>query len=194
MAIIESSKLMHWNYFLSIEEDVDRLARFIEFTTNNFSTYSVEMARILFAAASEVDVIAKLLCSNVAPAQKAEDINDYKDILNPYFLNIKDLEVFITRYGLSLTPWDEWKRNTNPFWWKAYNNVKHERNQYFPEANLKNTLNAISGLYIFLLYYYKKEMDDGSLKPCTKLLSLDEKLVKHTMITEYGFVKSYDIK
>jgi hypothetical protein len=194
MAIIESSKLIHWNYFLSIEEDVDRLARFIEFTTNNFSAYSVEMARILFAAASEVDVVAKLLCSKVVPAQRPGNMEDYKNILNAYFLKIKDLQVFITRYGLTLTPWDEWQRNENPFWWKAYNKVKHERSQHFHEANLKNTLNAVSGLYLFLLYYYEKEMDEGNLKPCPKLFSLSDTLMKHTTITESGLVKYYDIK
>lgn len=194
MGIIESSKLTHWNYFLAIEEDIDRLARFVEFTTNNFSAYSVEMARILFAAASEVDVVAKLLCSNVAPTQEAKDIQDYRNILQSHFLKIKNLQVFIIRYGLILTPWDEWKSNENPFWWKAYNKVKHERNQHFHEANLKNTLNAIAGLYILLLYYYEKETDKGNLKPCPKLFSLSNSLVKHTLITESGMVKYYDIK
>lgn len=194
MAIIESSKLTHWNYFLAIEEDTDRLARFIEFTTNNFSTYSVEMARILFASASEVDVIAKLLCTQVASARKAKNINDYKNILNPHFQKIKKLQVFITRYGLTLTPWDEWKSNQNPSWWGAYNKVKHKRNQHFHEANLKNTLNAITGLYILLLYYYEQEMDNAKLKPSPKLFSLDDKLMKHTTITESGLVKYYDLK
>ena len=194
MVIAENSKLIHWNYFLSIEDDVDRLARFIEFTSNNFSAHSIEMARILFAAASEVDVVAKMLCTNVNSTQKAENINDYKNILDASFPKIKALNVFINRYGLTLTPWDNWKNNNSPDWWRSYNKVKHERNNYFQEANLKNALNAVAGLYLLLLHLHEKEMEEAKLKPCPKLFGLDDKLIKHTTITEAGLIHYYDIK
>lgn len=65
MAIIESDKLSHWNYFLAVEEDLHRLSRFVEFSADNFETHSLELARILFAASAEVDVVARQLCEGL---------------------------------------------------------------------------------------------------------------------------------
>lgn len=67
MTITEANKLLHWNYFLAVEEDLHRLSRFIEFSQDNFETYSIELSRILFAASAEVDVVAKQLCEQVRP-------------------------------------------------------------------------------------------------------------------------------
>lgn len=52
MAIQETQSILHWNYFLALELDVERLARFVEFTGSNFATYSIEMAHLFIAAAS----------------------------------------------------------------------------------------------------------------------------------------------
>lgn len=62
MAIEASAAKLHWNYFLALEQDMDVVARYIEFTHANLNVYSIELAHLLFAASSEVDVIAKLLC------------------------------------------------------------------------------------------------------------------------------------
>jgi len=51
--------LAHWNYFLALEKDIEVLSRYVEFTQKNFTCYSLEILRILFSAASEVDVVAK---------------------------------------------------------------------------------------------------------------------------------------
>ena len=61
MAIEEINKLVHWNYFLAFDSDAEKLSRYIEFTTDNFEAYSIELVRLLLSAASEVDVVAKLL-------------------------------------------------------------------------------------------------------------------------------------
>src|SRR5437879_880483 len=63
-----ASKL-HWNYFLALEKDLEVVSRYVEFGSQNFDTYSIEFAHLLFAAVSEVHVIAKLLCKRLAPAQ-----------------------------------------------------------------------------------------------------------------------------
>ena len=54
-----------------------------------------------------------------------------------------------------MKPWINWSENKNPNWWKSYNNVKHQRNDYFNEANLQNTLNAFGALLLTVVYYYK---------------------------------------
>jgi hypothetical protein len=132
------------------------------------------MAHLLLAAASEIDVIAKLLCMKVSPNNNAENINEYRSILNPAFPNIKEIKVLIRRYGLEFKPWTNWKRNQNPIWWTAYNKVKHERNIHYQKASLKNTLNATAGLFVMLLYLYKDEAEAGMLAPSPSLFRVDE--------------------
>ena len=67
MAITEHQSLLHWNYFLALEADVENLSRYIEFKKDNFRVYSIEIAHILLASSSEVDVVAKQLCNEITP-------------------------------------------------------------------------------------------------------------------------------
>ena len=74
MAIKEKDKHLHWNYFLAVENDVEKLSRYIEFTKDNFKVYSLEMTHLLLAASSEVDVVAKLICEREASNHSAANI------------------------------------------------------------------------------------------------------------------------
>lgn len=165
MGIREEPTPHHWNYFLSLEEDLVRVARFLELTTANFSAYSIELARILLAAASEVDVVAKALCTHHCPDSKARNINTYKvELLEAYPL-LPRTQVLLPRFGLHLVPWQNWGTEGNPLWWRAYNGVKHRRDTDFNRASLKNTLNAVAGLFVLLLLLYREEAERGRLFP-----------------------------
>jgi hypothetical protein len=122
---IETHKIEpHWNYLLAIERDVDRLARFVEFDERNFSCFSIEIARVLFAAAAEVDVVCKQVCRSINTASSADNIHNYRDEIVPVFPKIPAFPVLLPRFGLSLTPWDEWNKPRGvPYWWTAYNKI-----------------------------------------------------------------------
>jgi hypothetical protein len=151
--------LIHWNYFLALEEDLEKISRYVEFDTENLQTYSIEFAHLLLASSSEVDVILKEISSLIDPSSKAQNINDYrkaiKTKLTPFisegFINEK---VYIPRFNLDFNPWSNWHIDTNPNWWVSYNNVKHRRNKFFSEANLQNVLNSLGALLITTVYYY----------------------------------------
>jgi hypothetical protein len=83
------------------------------------------------------------------------------------------MKVLIPKYGIELTPWAKWENQKNPDWWKKYNNVKHERNAHFQDANLKNNLDSVAGLFCLVLYYYQRELYEFKLKPWTQLSSLE---------------------
>jgi hypothetical protein len=126
----------HWNYFLAIEKDLEKLSRYIEFSNDNLNTYSIELTHILLSASSEVDVIMKELCQLIDSSKLTDNINDYKSVIRTHLKSFIDEEISIERYGMTYKPWINWKGNKNPDWWKSYNNVKHQRNKYFNEANL----------------------------------------------------------
>jgi hypothetical protein len=72
-----------------------------------------------------------------------------------------------------MTPWSNWGEGKSPDWWRAYTGVKHERNNHFSAANLKNTLNALAGLYVMLIYAFPQEATQGLLTP-PELLSIPD--------------------
>jgi hypothetical protein len=154
MGIKQSPRSLHWDYYLTIEEDLKNLARYVEIDLKNFEIFSIELARILQITSSEIDVVLKLLCSKLNPTKCFENITDYKNEIKNSWPDMIEEKVYSSRYGLELTPWINWNINGTPDWWRSYNNVKHERNIYYHEANLKNVLNAVAALLICTSYYY----------------------------------------
>ena len=166
MAITATNTDAHWNYFLSIEADLIELSRFIEFDKKNYKCFSVEMARLLMAAAAEVDVVCKQLCLSVNPTSRANGINQYRQEIVRAFPMIPRFEVLAPRYGLRLKPWVNWRRPNNPpYWWTAYNKTKHQRHTEYHRACLKNVLNAVSGLFVVCLYLYRDKAEQSQLIP-----------------------------
>ena len=177
MVITERGSLIHWNYFLTLDADAAKFSRYVEFSGSNFATYSIELARILMAASSEVDAVAKLLCKKIDSSKDAENIIHYREIIMGAFPRVASFLVSIPRFGLTFIPWQNWASGKSPDWWQDYNSVKHERNVNFNRANLSNVLNSIAALYVLLLYYYKEEADDGLLHPNPSMYFVTDDIV-----------------
>lgn len=189
----EGPKLPHWNYFLALESDLEHVSRFVEFTQANYDTYSLEMAHLLLAPCSEIDVVLKALCKKVKLEKKPRTIDSYREILHPKFPKLCDMNMRIPRYGLETEPWVNWKENRNPYWWNDYNKVKHERGEYFSRATLRNTINAVAGLFAVLLFFYKDEAESGRLVPPAKLLSPPEECIRGLKQTDFGTTSVYEL-
>lgn len=182
MATLTSPK-HYWNYFLALMEDLEKLSRYIEFSDANMKTYSIELTHVFLSASSEVDVVMKELCSLINPSLTTNNINDYKNIIKANVQDFVNEEIHINRYGLSFKPWDSWSGESNPDWWKNHNNVKHQRNKHFSEANLENTIEAVGALLITVVYYYKyalsSQLDDvKSIKETVLELNLESSFIK----------------
>jgi hypothetical protein len=145
----------HWNYYLAIEKDLEHLSRYIEFAPANLGTYSIELVHILLSASSEVDVVTKQLCNLLSPGMQHNTINDYRATIQSKLGSLISEPVTVNRFGLTFRPWENWVGESNPDWWRSYNKVKHERNSYFQEANLQNTVNAVGALLLTTIYFYK---------------------------------------
>jgi len=154
--------LPFWDYFLSIEADLEKCSRFVHFSEDNYETYSIEFARIIMASSSEFDTVIKLICNSIDASRKPDNMPAYYPILHSKYPKFTTFEVNVPRYKLTLYPWKEWTVNQRPDWWsKGYNKIKHERDQYFEKANLFNALSSVSGLLCGILYYYKEIAGDS---------------------------------
>jgi len=182
--IEEKSSLLYWNYFLALESDMQNVARFIEFTNSNFKTFSIELAHLLLASSSEVDVVAQELCKKLDPSKNASNINHYRAVITKHLPSFAESEIKIPRYSLTLHPWSDWIDEQNPDWWTSYNKVKHHRNEHFSEANLQNVINSLAGLLLCIFNYYQIEFNSSEAKPL-KNTAICRKLIPESQLLRF---------
>ncbi len=140
------------DYFDALEDDLLKMARYIEFHPDNYQTYSLELVRLLLAAGSEIDVALKMLCKQVnSTARPTRNIDEHKAIVLTKHQDMQTQQVTISRYGITLQPWKDWQ-TANPKWWAAYNDVKHDRLINYRSGNLENVINAVGGLGIIMQF------------------------------------------
>lgn len=141
----------HWDYFLALEDDLAKLARYIHFSEENLNTYSLEFARLLMASTQEIDVIFKQICAK--HGDKSDKESGYRTFFSKgEFAKLRELEVSVRSYGLKFIPFKNWVSDA-PEWWTANNRIKHERHTHFQNASLKNVLNAMSALLLANIYF-----------------------------------------
>lgn len=167
------SRSSYWQYFLAIEADLDSTVRFVEPSEDNFKTYSVEFAKILLSASSEVDVVCKVLAKEIGSGSHSNNINQHRDIILQKYPRFHQMQVIAPRYGLIFEPWNSWASDKNPDWWRSYNDVKHKRYRHFQDANQYNALNSVSALFCLLAYLYHEEIIQQSLVPWPRLLDIE---------------------
>jgi hypothetical protein len=183
--------LHHWNYLLAIEDDVQRLSRFVEFSPANFEVYSVEIARLLMSCTQEADVLLKQICHQYGNTSESE--TGYRNFIPNRFPALVASQVSLPAYGLTFEPFKSWERNETPNWWTANNKVKHERHTKFSMASLENLLNSASGLLLLNLYFYAGESKLDDLCPDTKILHPDCFIVGVAPST-IGLVRIYEVE
>ncbi|WP_417377497.1 hypothetical protein [Gimesia maris] len=161
----------HWRYFLALEAQFANTLRYVELADANYDTYSIEFASILLAAASEVDVIAKLVCSGLDSTLTVRNIDSYRNCIRRHFPHFHKIKVALPIHEITLQPWSSWNSGTNPAWWKAYNNVKHQRNKHYSDATLRNSMNALAGLLCILLYHLAPLAQSWAIYPFPQLFT-----------------------
>ena len=160
----------HWDYYMVLEKDFLETERYltIDLGDNNLydgntptdlgnsRAYSVEFIKQYQAICSEVDVIMKSICNELG------NVNDEKMpqytatiLASSALQNIANQKVKVK--DIELQPFKNWSSNPYkaPDWWPLYNGVNHERLTNLRQANLKNVINALAGLYVLGNYFVK---------------------------------------
>lgn len=184
------TKTPHWNYYLSLEEDVLSIARYVELAQPNFTTYSLEIARLLMAATQELDIVLKQLCSHYSDGSTAEP--GYRAFLSEKYPAWLSLSVEMPAYGLTLQPFAPWAATQTAQWWTANNKVKHHRHTHFSSASLENMLNAVSALFVANVYLHAELtlLDEFTVGA---RLCYAKGLVASVSPTAFGMVPNYKV-
>ncbi len=160
---------LYWRNYISIEKEFIRTLDYVTLDSENYGTFSSVFIKLMLQIGSEIDINAKLLCKIYNEHAKVKNIKDYRRIIINSEKDFCNAEVIILKKCniSSFKPWENWnnsENSENPYWWRVYNNVKHERmgsdkiedveKDNYKFANLKNTLFALGGLYQLLIYIY----------------------------------------
>jgi len=154
--------------FSIIQNDLIKLFEYVEPSDINLDTYSYRIHEILMRTCIEIEANFKAIAkANIfnpkdnkgrLKDENSWNIKDYKKINITHRLS--SYKVFIPIWNGSnstFEPFVEWNTSESLSLYQSYNKSKHDRQNQFKEANLKNTLNAIGGLLVLLSSQFRTE-------------------------------------
>lgn len=171
----ENELMSIWNYYLSLEDDLAATSRYIE-PAGQENTFSFEFSKLLVLACTEIESVLKRICYIIAGHHVEGDIGAYKQTILSIYPKITKATVIVSRLGKNIIPFSGWGSGRLQ-WWDAYQQVKHNRGEFFSQATYLNSVSAISALYI--LIFYLAEISGLSKK----------KLDSHYIDSDYSYGK-----
>lgn len=162
-----SDRLQLSRAYVNIEKELRDIFNHVEPDEVNKNTFSFELYTLLLKACTEVELNCKeiLEANGALPLRRCFTMEDYKKIEKSSLLS-KYKVVFPnwrkrTTAGVveyirkELCPFAnfaeaESTKGKSPDWYVAYNEVKHNREANFENANLENCMNAVAGILVLL--------------------------------------------
>ena len=158
---------IYWAHYVSLEKEFLNTLKYVSLSNDNYSAYSETYSKLMLEIGSEIDVVLKIYCKLLQPTFNGNCITDYMTLISVSKAAFSTQEVSISTNEVKVQPWINWSRSDggiSPFWWTAYNKIKHNRTgtgtingvtkEYYKFGNQENTLLALAGLYQTLLHIY----------------------------------------
>ncbi len=164
----------YYRYYLALESDFLATERFVTIDQDNSNAFSVEYIKQLQTICSEIEVVAKYLCSMIDAKAKCKDFTDCCKIITTSNALFERATTTVPQLeGLIIAPFLNWSftvekskdgkeytKSNNPEWWQKYNKIKHDRTgidsatgvNYYKFANQGNVISALAALYILNSY------------------------------------------
>lgn len=139
----------YWQYYISLENKFIDTLNYVELSEDNFNTYSNTYIMLLQAIGSEMNALFKELCHFEKSENK--NISDFAEGILAEFPEIVNCKINVIGYDISFQPFKEWnvdKPGRSLEWWKAYNNIKHNRIGFAKDASLRNVLYSLGALML----------------------------------------------
>ena len=153
----------HWVYFCSLAERLDETKHYIDHGIHNIDgsndlihgeVYSNIFKQIIVLAASEFEVMSKVLCLRIGSEKNHMNIKDISSVILKKYPQITSFEV-ITPFWIT-NPIGGWSVRDGKVdgleWWNAYNSIKHGNKGAMKMATLRNAIISLGALYIINLY------------------------------------------
>jgi hypothetical protein len=130
-------------------ERLDELLLYIEPDANGLMTYSHKTRELLILACTELENNWKhyMRLAGATPAGSQFTTNDYVKLVGPLYLTEYEIKLKPYLTVSPLRPFKDWHANAptqSLSWYDAYNKTKHDRDQHFDKATLKNCIVAVA--------------------------------------------------
>ena len=157
------------NQFEILEADLESIFKTVAPDKNNLEVFGHSIRNLLILACTEVDCLLKDIFININGAKEGlYSTKDYVSLLP--LLRLNEYEVSFCHYPSlgTFNPflnWDKAKPTKSVPWYDAYNAVKHDREQAFNQATLKNCICAVVAVGIILaaIYGYRNDIWNETL-------------------------------
>ncbi len=144
--------------FSLIQNDLITLFEYIEPSKKNLTTHSFRIMELLLRTCTELEANFKAILRANGYTKKLEhnwNIEDFFKIETSHYLSQYQIRMpYWTGAGRIRQPFKDWSLGSTLGWYRAYNNVKHDRANNLDQANLGNLIDAVSGLSIILAAQY----------------------------------------
>lgn len=149
--IMESRKRspseVHWEYYLGLEEDFLKCARYIDLSNDHMDVFSQLFTQTLISGCAEFESVSKAIASCVG-FRKISGIKDVRKIYSLKEVFLWDTQLRVLRGDIEVKPFADWPENESPSWWQAYNEVKHARHTSMQFGSMKNALYSLGGCFL----------------------------------------------
>jgi hypothetical protein len=148
-----TTQISFGNAYQLLVKDFLRILEFIAPCDDNLATYSHRLYELLLRTATEFENFCKysLQERSLLPSGRSPNINDYKQLESSWGIEQIEVGLLFWQPKKYIKPFDGWSTNAPPLaWYKAYNEVKHNRELKFSCASLENVTLAIAGLFLAL--------------------------------------------
>ncbi|WP_462351947.1 hypothetical protein [Capnocytophaga leadbetteri] len=155
-----------WNIYKNIEQELIEISNIIHIDDNQLSVYSPKITELLIRTVVEVEAISKeLYFKNGGDKENDNQLFFDTDCINflekKWLLSKKKVIVSAPNFYFNnednrvLTPLRKANNrgSSSSKWLRAYQAVKHNRNNSLPKGNLENLIEALAGLYVLNVYY-----------------------------------------
>jgi hypothetical protein len=167
-----------WYRYKRLQEEFINATQYFPFEQKHKAIWSEFFSDLLTKVCSSIDGFFRKMVEDsrfdsfshvsvLKSSKRKHDINYFRDFFDPIYqlstAKVK-IEYGLTSYGTCrhfkgfLDP----KNNRIPSWWNSYNHVKHGWYVNIKEATLKNTIEALAGL--FVLNVLHKESQEYLIK------------------------------
>ena len=212
----EIFKKDYWSYYLELEEQFLNTKKYVSIDSKNFRTYSPEFLRLLEAICSEIDIVGKTIAHELDNRFK---VNDFRSSIQKWWYIVQDLyknysstEVILFD-EIRISPWKEYviekfedkqgsvryrmTETSKPLtWWKAYNDVKHNRTLDNPEtneknyykANLGNVCYSLAALYLLEKTYIKSVGEESKYDRREKSKLFEKTRIPYYTSDKHGII------
>jgi hypothetical protein len=141
--------------FELIQKDFIAMLDFIEPSDNNLDSYSFRNLELILRACVEFETNSKAILSENGYFKELDQMNiiDFHKLEETHFLS---------QYKVKLPYWDgneqiispfkefSVQKDFSPYWYRAYNTIKHERANGTSQASLRNVIGAVTGTFVML--------------------------------------------